>query len=63
LRVTIPANTTATVYLPAKDIQSITEGEQPLAKIAGVKSAKMEANRAVLEIGSGDYHFASSWYQ
>ncbi len=60
LRVTIPANTTAMVYLPAKDIKSVTESGRALAKIAAVKSVKMEADRIVLEIGSGDYHFVSS---
>ena len=59
LQVAIPANTTATVYLPAKDIPSVTEGGQALAKITGLKSVKMEAGRAVLEIGSGSYHFES----
>lgn len=49
------------VYLPAKDIESVTENEQALTKIAGVKSAKMEAGRAVLEVGSGDYHFVARW--
>jgi alpha-L-rhamnosidase len=61
LRVTIPANTTASVYLPAKDIQSITESGQALMKVTGVESAKMEGDRAVLEVGSGSYHFVSSW--
>jgi len=61
LRVTIPANTTATVYLPAKNLASITESGLALAKIAGVKSSKMEAGRAELEMGSGDYHFVSNW--
>ena len=61
LRVTIPANTTATVYLPAKDVKSITENSRALAHVAGVKSAKLETKRVVLEIGSGDYHFVSSW--
>jgi alpha-L-rhamnosidase len=61
LQVTLPANTTATVYLPAKNINSVTENGKSLAKTAGVKSAKMEADRAVLKIGSGDYHFTSSW--
>jgi alpha-L-rhamnosidase len=59
LRVIIPANTTATVYLPAKDVQSITENGKALAKIAGVRSVKMEAAHAVLEVGSGTYHFVS----
>ena len=59
LKVTIPANTTATVYLPAKDIQSITENGLELNKVVGMKSTKMEADRAVLEISSGSYHFIS----
>jgi alpha-L-rhamnosidase len=59
LRVTIPANTTATVCLPAKDVKSITESGESLMKATGVESAKMEGDRAVLEIGSGSYHFVS----
>ena len=59
LQVVIPANTTATVFLPTRDIQSVTEGSHPLAKVAGVKSVKLEAGQVVVEIGSGDYHFAS----
>jgi len=59
LKVAIPANTTATVYLPAKDISSITENGKALNKITGVKSVKMEGDRAVLGIGSGSYHFVS----
>ncbi len=61
LQITIPANTMARVYLPAKNIQSITENGRDPTKSAGVKSARMEAGRAVLEIGSGGYHFVSNW--
>ncbi len=61
LRVSIPANTTATVYLPAKDIKSVTEDGKDLTNDAGINSVKMEADHAVLEIASGDYHFVSSW--
>jgi alpha-L-rhamnosidase len=63
LDVLIPANTTATVYLPGLDpnstpiASSIRESGQPLADVPGVKLAGMEGNRAVLEIGSGEYHF------
>jgi len=59
LRVSIPANTLATVYLPAVDFASVTEGGCALAKSTGVNPVKMEAGCAVLEIGSGDYHFVS----
>ncbi len=63
LRVTIPANTTATVYLPAKDIDSVTEGGRPPEKTVGIKSARMEVGRVVLKIGSGSYHFISLNFQ
>ncbi len=59
LRVSIPANTSATVYLPAVDFTSITEGDCGLAKSTAVNLVKMKAGCAVLEIGSGDYHFVS----
>jgi alpha-L-rhamnosidase len=59
LRVTVPANTSATIYVPAKDLSSVREGGQPLAGTAGINSVKMEANCAVIEVGSGDYHFSS----
>ena len=59
LHVIIPANTTATVYLPAANLQSVTEGGRTLSKVPGVTSFKMESDRAVLEIGSGNYHFVS----
>jgi alpha-L-rhamnosidase len=59
LRLTVPANTSATVYVPAKDLSSVSEGGKPLARTAGIKSVKMEANCAVIEVGSGDYSFSS----
>lgn len=59
LDVTIPANTTATVYLPAAKPTGITEGGTPLAKADGVHFVRTEGDRAVLEIGSGSYRFVS----
>src|SRR5665213_339667 len=59
LRVTIPANTTATVYLPAKDINSITESGNAVAEAEGVKFLRQEKDSVVLQIGSGKYHFAA----
>jgi alpha-L-rhamnosidase len=60
LDVTIPANTTATVYLPlnfAKGDPQITESRKPIDRAQHVKLLRTENNRAVLEIGSGSYHF------
>ncbi len=59
LNVTIPANTTATVYIPATGIDNITESGQPANQAAGVEFLRMHDNAAVCRIGSGSYRFAS----
>ena len=59
LNVTIPANTTATVYVPAKDAESVTEGDLPAAKAEGVQLVRMDNGKAVFAVGSGQYRFAS----
>jgi alpha-L-rhamnosidase len=59
LDVTIPANTTATVYLPARNAGSITESGKDLAQAQGVKFLRMDGERAVLAVESGAYRFAA----
>ena len=59
LEVEIPANTTATVYVPAGNAGQVTESGRPLAHAAGVTFVKQEGGRAVLTIGSGTYRFVS----
>ena len=59
LEVIIPANTTATVYLPARDAASITESGKELAQAQGVKFLRMEGDRAVLAVESGAYRLAA----
>jgi len=59
LEITIPANTTATVYLPARGPRQISEGGKPLANVASVKFLHMERDRAVLAVESGGYHFVT----
>jgi len=58
LEVSIPANTRATVYLPAEKSATITEGGRPLAAAEGVKLRGTEDGRAVLEVESGSYRFS-----
>jgi alpha-L-rhamnosidase len=58
-KVTIPANTTATVYVPASSPDSVTENGKAAAQARGVKLVKMENGRAVFAIGSGNYTFES----
>jgi len=60
LDVTIPANTTATVHVPAKDAAAVTEGGSPIDKVQGVKFLRLENGAAVYEVGSGCYQFQSS---
>ncbi|MCX6909134.1 MAG: hypothetical protein NTY01_13980, partial [Verrucomicrobia bacterium] len=61
--VTIPANTTATVLVPAKSADAITESGRSLVKATGVKFLRMEGDRAVLEVEAGSYRFASGMGQ
>jgi alpha-L-rhamnosidase len=53
----IPANTTATVTLPAKDAGSVKEGGKNLAASRGVTFLRMEGKKAVLAVDSGTYNF------
>jgi len=57
LKVTIPANTTATVAMPAADAASVFESGRPVAKAPGVKFTRMDNGAAMFDIGSGTYEF------
>jgi alpha-L-rhamnosidase len=56
-KTTIPANTTATLYLPAKSINQITESSKSIAQSKGVKFLKQENGNVLLQLVSGDYAF------
>ncbi len=53
-KVSIPANTTATLYIPAKNKNAVTESS---GSIRDLKFIKLEKDRAIYEVGSGDYEF------
>jgi hypothetical protein len=57
LHVAIPANSTATVYLPATVKNKLLENDKPINGKAGIEFKGFDKGRAVIEIGSGDYHF------
>jgi alpha-L-rhamnosidase len=57
LRVTVPVNTTATVYVPVGAAANVTEGGKPASTSAAVKSLGKREGAAVFEVGSGDYEF------
>jgi len=57
--VNIPANTSATIYIPSEKENDVTESGKPASKSAGIKFINLENGRAVYEVGSGSYHFIS----
>ena len=59
-QVTVPANTTATVYVPAKDATGVTESGKPAGETDSVRFIRMQDSRAVFEAGSGNYEFRST---
>ncbi|HEY1786963.1 MAG TPA: family 78 glycoside hydrolase catalytic domain, partial [Verrucomicrobiae bacterium] len=59
LEVKIPANTTATVIMPAIDPDTVKESDKPAARAEGVTLVRAGAGTATFQVGSGDYHFTS----
>ncbi|WP_254533316.1 alpha-L-rhamnosidase [Natrinema gelatinilyticum] len=59
LSVTIPWNTTATVYVPAEYTDAVTENGDALTDATGVTFDRMEDGYAVLSVGSGTYTLLS----
>lgn len=59
--VRIPANTTATVFVPSRHPESITESGQPATAAPGLKHLRSEGDTTVFHAGSGLYHFQSTF--
>jgi alpha-L-rhamnosidase len=57
LKVSIPANSIATVWIPASGSSNVTEGGKPLDRAENVQFLRKEGERILVEIGSGDYSF------
>ena len=57
LRVTIPPNTTATVFVPVRPGGTVREGGRPAERSEGVQYLRTEAGRAVYAVASGEYDF------
>lgn len=53
--ISIPANTTARISIPAKSSAQVKEGGVKASEAEGIKFIKMEDNRAVFELRSGNY--------
>jgi len=61
LKATIPANTTAMVFLPAREGATVMESGAPAERSPGVKFLLREGDRAVFAVESGSYEFESLW--
>ena len=61
LNVTIPANTTATIFIPAKSVTGITEGGAAVETKKEIEFQWVESGYAVYKTGSGHYEFSSQW--
>ena len=55
--VSIPANTAATIYIPANSADEIFESGKSAVTNKNIKFIKMDNGAAVFEIGSGNYSF------
>jgi alpha-L-rhamnosidase len=60
MEVTIPANTTATIFVPARDAAGVKESGSTIEKVKGVIFLRMEKNAAVYTVSSGTYRFQSN---
>jgi alpha-L-rhamnosidase len=56
-RITIPANTTATIYVPVVAGRRVREGDLPAADVPGVRFLRREEGAEVYEVASGEYDF------
>lgn len=59
LDVTIPANTTATVFVPTTDPATVIESGHPATQERGIKFLRSEPGFAVYRVESGHYSFSS----
>lgn len=58
-RFVVPANSSATVYIPASNEKEVTENGKQASKANGIKFLRMENGKAVFEVGPGEYLFVT----
>lgn len=59
-KATVPANTSATLYLPAISEKDVKENGKNIANNRGIRFIKYENGKAVYELLSGNYTFTTS---
>ena len=60
LKVIVPPNTTATVYVPATRKSELVESGKPVEQAEGIKFLRMGEGEVVLAVESGEYEFVGS---
>jgi len=60
LDVEVPANTTATVYVPVKNGGTVMENGKAVSELKDIKLLNNDKDQALFEIGSGKYHFTTA---
>jgi alpha-L-rhamnosidase len=58
-QIRIPANSQATISIPASSSASIYEQNKPVSEVPGITLIRRETEVAVYKIGSGEYHFTA----
>jgi alpha-L-rhamnosidase len=58
-RISIPANATAQVFIPAAAARFVTESGRPVLQAPGVLRVSAETGAVAVTIGSGDYEFST----
>jgi alpha-L-rhamnosidase len=56
-KVTVPANTTASLFMPTDQLGRVTESGRPIEDIVGLRFDDVKDGRVVLAVGSGTYDF------
>ena len=57
LELTVPHNTSSTLFIPARAVSDILENNKPIKSSGEIKLLGFENNIAELRLGSGAYHF------
>lgn len=60
MNVTVPANTTATIYVPAENKEQVMESGMLAVQNPDLTFIKMENGKAVFEVGSGQYELTTT---
>ena len=61
MRVTVPGNTAAEVWIPCASLESVLESGEPVGEADGVTDARARDGAVVCEVGSGQYEFVGAF--